>query len=190
MGELLRAQWTDIDLGRGEWHIPAQNAKNGRAHLVHLSDFALDHFAELRDLQEGEWVVGGRVSGNPADQKALARLVKDRQRVEWLPGRTEPLNKRTTKHAQALAFPNGAWTPHDLRRTAATLMQELGVLPSVIEKCLNHSEPALIRRTYQRAEYLPERREAFAQLGAHLARLTCDDTSTVLTAPDETAVAP
>jgi integrase len=155
---------------------------------VHLSDFAVDRFKELGDLREGEWVVAGRIPGNPADGKALARLVKDRQRVKGLPGRTEPLSKRTTKYARALALPGGAWTPHDLRRTAATLMQELGVLPSVIEKCLNHTEPALVRRTYQRAEYVPERRDAFARLGAHLAWLARDDTSTVLAAPEQTTV--
>ena len=66
-------------------------------------------------------------------------------------------------------------------------MQELGVLPAVIEKCLNHSEPALVRRTYQRAEYLPERRDAFARLGAHLERITQGQSGTVLAAPDEPA---
>jgi len=57
-------------------------------------------------------------------------------------------------------------------------MQELGVLPSVIEKCLNHTEPALVRRTYQRAEYIPERREAFARLGEHLERVMRGDVNT------------
>jgi integrase len=184
VGELLRARWADIDLARGEWNIPARNAKNGRAHLVHLSDFAVEGFKKLLEIREGEWVVAGRIPGKAADAKALARLVKDRQRLDCLPGRTEPLNKRTTKHAQALALPGGAWTPHDLRRTAATLMQELGVLPSVIEKCLNHTEPALVRRTYQRAEYIPERRDAFSRLGAHLERLVRDDAKTVLVAQE------
>jgi len=64
-------------------------------------------------------------------------------------------------------------------------MQELGVLPAVIEKCLNHSEPALVRRTYQRAEYLPERRDAFARLGAHLERIAHGQTGTVLSAREE-----
>jgi integrase len=179
VGELLRARWTDVELDRGEWHIPAENAKNGRAHLVHLSEFAVERFEELRALRESDWIIGGRVPGNPADEKALARLVRDRQRVEGLPGRTEPLNKRTTTYAKALALAGGAWTPHDLRRTAATLMQELGVLPSVIEKCLNHTEPALVRRTYQRAEYVPERRSAFSRLGAHLERLAQESNADV-----------
>ena len=175
VGELIRAEWKDVDLDLKEWHIPAQNAKNGRAHLVHLSNFAAARFEELRDLREKEWVITGRFPENHADEKALARLVKDRQRSEGLPGRAKPLSKRTRRHAEALVLPGGAWTPHDLRRTAATLMQELGVLPSVIEKCLNHTEPALVRRTYQRAEYIPERREAFARLGEHLERLIRGD---------------
>jgi len=176
-GEVLHARWGDVDLDRGEWRIPAENSKNGRAHLVHLSPFAVTQFRRLLALQENEWVIAGRAvvhpgddkpRARPVDKKAMARLLKDRQRVAEIPGRSEPLNKRTKKHAQALTLPGGLWTAHDLRRSAATLMQGLGVLPAVIEKCLNHTETRRMVAVYQRAEYLPERRDAFERLGAHL----------------------
>ena len=56
------------------------------------------------------------------------------------------------------------FTPHDLRRTAATLMGERGVRPDVIERVLNHT-PAKIARTYNRAAYDAEKRQALAILG-------------------------
>jgi integrase len=148
--------------------------------LVHLSPFALSQFRRLLALEENEWVIAGRAvvhpgddkpRARPVDKKAMARLLKDRQRVAEIPGRSEPLSKRTKKHAQALTLPGGLWTAHDLRRSAATLMQGLGVLPAVIEKCLNHTETHRMVAVYQRAEYLPERRDAFERLGAHLDEL-------------------
>jgi integrase len=173
-GELLNARWGHVDLDQGEWHVPPQNTKNGKPHLIHLSRFACTRFEELKLLRQGDWVISGRDPEDPADAKALAHLLKDRQRAAALPGRTEPLRKRTLKYAQALVLPGGAWTAHDLRRTAATKMQELGVLPAVIEKCLNHTEPRRVVATYQRAEYVPERRDAFLRLGKHLEGLVND----------------
>jgi integrase len=51
------------------------------------------------------------------------------------------------------------WTLHDLRRTAATRMAELGVRPHVIEHILNHQMPG-VAGVYNRFEYLPEMRDA------------------------------
>jgi integrase len=76
-------------------------------------------------------------------------------------------------------LPGGRWTPHDLRRTGATLMGELGVHGDVIEKCLNHLEQSKIKRTYQRAIRQQEQADAWRLLGARLALLT-DDTSNVV----------
>lgn len=49
-----------------------------------------------------------------------------------------------------------AWTPHDLRRTFATLAMENGVLPHVVEKCLNHALEGMLR-IYAHAEMTEER---------------------------------
>jgi integrase len=48
------------------------------------------------------------------------------------------------------------WTPHDLRRTFATLAMDNGVLPHVVEKCLNHSLEGMLR-VYAHAEMTDER---------------------------------
>jgi len=71
------------------------------------------------------------------------------------------------------------WTLHDLRRTFATRMAELGVQPHVIERILNHSVGALspISLVYNRASYLKEMREAIELYQDHLQKLF--DTSKV-----------
>ena len=73
-----------------------------------------------------------------------------------------------TKQTDSLGLAGGQWRPHDLRRTGATLMAELGVLPDVIEKCLNHIEQVKVKRIYQRAQYEAPMREAWRLLGERL----------------------
>ena len=86
---------------------------------------------------------------------------------------------RRSPHTNALALPGGKWTPHDLRRTGATLMTALGVLPEVAEKCLNHTEESRVKRTYQRYSYDAEKREAWRLLGERLELLTRGDDKVV-----------
>ena len=61
---------------------------------------------------------------------------------------------------------------HDLRRTASTIMGDLGIKPEAIDRCQNHKEPNRIRRTYQRNSFQPEMKEAWQLLGARLEALT------------------
>lgn len=62
------------------------------------------------------------------------------------------------------------FTPHDLRRTMATRLADLGVLPHVVEKMLNHLMEGPMA-VYNRAEYLPERRAAWRLWGRTLSQL-------------------
>ena len=50
-------------------------------------------------------------------------------------------------------------------------MAELGALPDVVEKCLNHTEVGKVKRIYQRAQYEGPMREAWKLLGSRLALL-------------------
>ena len=54
---------------------------------------------------------------------------------------------------------------HDLRRTGATLMGDLGVSSDVIERVLNHADENKIRRTYQRQLLLTQKKAAWQLLG-------------------------
>lgn len=57
---------------------------------------------------------------------------------------------------------------HDLRRTWATLMAELGVLPEVFERCLSHAEQGKVKQIYQRPQYEVPMREGWHRLGDRL----------------------
>jgi hypothetical protein len=79
--------------------------------------------------------------------------------------------KQRSKSTSALALPGGKWGPHDLRRTGATMMTQLHVLPDVVEHCLNHIEENRTKRVYQRHTYEHEMQAAWKALGKHLTRL-------------------
>lgn len=177
VSELLESRWDDFDLDNREWRIP--DTKSGRPHVVDLSDFAILHLRELDKLRNGPFLVNGRQTGEeimPISDKALTKSLKDRQR----PAGFVPLKNRTITHPHALNLPGGPWTPHDLRRSAATFMQGLGVLPVIIERCLNHAEPNSLIRVYQRYDYRPERKDAFNRLGHHLEELAKGKPGTVV----------
>ena len=62
-----------------------------------------------------------------------------------------------------------AWTSHDLRRTGATMMQELGIGMDIIDRCQNHVlASSKVRRHYLKYEYKVEKTEAFEKLGKKL----------------------
>ena len=76
-----------------------------------------------------------------------------------------------SKQVDALVLAGGKWTPHDLRRTGSTLMAELGALPDVVERCLNHKEEKKVKRIYQHAQYGGAMRDAWKLLGKRLTLL-------------------
>lgn len=175
IGELLRAEWKHVRLEAREWLIPAENSKNGRAHTVFLSDFAIRQFEALQAINGGsKWLFPNRDDTDHVCVKTVTKQIGDRQR-----GDLAPMSRRSP-HTNALALHGGRWTPHDLRRTAATTMTALKVLPEVAERCLNHVEESRIKRTYQRHSYETEMREAWRLLGERLELLTRDDAGNVI----------
>lgn len=181
VGELSGAKVADFDLQAGEWHVP--ETKSGRAHLVHLSPFAVGLVRRLAELGGGSAYILPRrtaddddaAADRPISAQTIGKQVRDRQRGAALKGRT--------KKRGALVLARGEWTPHDLRRTAATMMREaLGVSSDVVERCLNH-KPQGIVAVYQRGELLADRRAAFDAWGAEIERLRALDASNVVALP-------
>jgi integrase len=121
--------------------LPAERTKNSRSHIIPLSEPA----RAILDAQ-------------PRRPRELVFGFGDGAFAGWGKCR-ERLNERITKATgKALLH----WTPHDLRRTAATMMAEIGVQPHVIEAVLNHvsGHRAGIAGVYNRASY--EREKAIA----------------------------
>lgn len=158
--EISRMRWDHIDYNKRTLTIPAEHAKNKKEHTVYLSDFALHHLKALEAGRYCDWVFPNRQSDGPIHRQTLTKMIRDRQRKKNLKG-------RTTSN-QSLIIGKTSWRPHDLRRTAATIMQELGIAPNVVMKCLNQSAYDPLIETYQRAFLKEKQQEAFTLLGNHL----------------------
>lgn len=164
IGELLNARWEHLDLNKGTWMIPAENSKNGKPHHISLSAYAIRQFEKVKALtNHSAWCYPNTDNSGPVSSKTVTKQLGDRQRLP-----EQGTMSRRSAMAQALLLPGGKWTPHDLRRTGATLMTALGVLPEVAERCLNHTEENKVKRTYQRHSYANEMAEAWRVLGEHL----------------------
>lgn len=170
VGELSQARWKQVDFKKGEWFIPAGNSKNAKNHTVFLSDFARQKFEELQAIAVSDtYCFPSRDGKSHVGLKSITKQIKDRVRAT-------PLDNRTSA-VGTLLLPDGGWTPHDLRRTGATMMGELGVAGDVIDRCLNHIEQNKLKRTYQRHELKAEKRDAWRALGDRISLLleTTDD---------------
>lgn len=168
IGELMNARWENIDLKAGSWLIPAEDSKNGKAHTVTLSKFSVEQFERVKAHSgKSEWCYPNVKKTGPVCSKTVTKQLGDRQRQTG----QDVMSNRSAK-SQALILKGGKWTPHDLRRTGATLMTALGVLPEVAERCLNHTEENKVKRTYQRHSYSKEMADAWNALGEHLAKIT------------------
>lgn len=175
ISEISQARWADVDLDAAKWRIPPENAKNAKEHTVYLSSFAIEHFETLRrSSEDSSWVLPASYTNKHICLKSLTKQVGDRQRGDRLPMKGRSVN------TNSLALPGGKWTPHDLRRTGATMMGALGVRPDVIEKCLNHVEQNKLVRIYQRQKLQTEQAEAWRLLGERLELLLNDSADNIV----------
>jgi integrase len=178
IGELLMTQWRHVDRNAATWFIPKDNVKGARGkqqdQLVFLSAFALEQFQALHRLSgETDWCFPARGAENHVCVKSVSKQIGDRQLR--FKNRKDLSNRRNDDSLVLARGANGEWTPHDLRRTAATMMQALGVSPDVIDRCQNHVlAGSRVRRHYLKHEYKDEKREAWRLLGAEIERLLKD----------------
>ena len=170
IGELCKAKWEDIDLKEGLWNIPKDNSKNGKAHKIYLSEFSLNQFNQIPRISD-VWIFPNRKDNNHVCEKSMSKQVGDRQLSDERIKNKDILSGRSNK-VDSLKLSGGKFTPHDLRRTGATLMGNLNVRPDVIEKCLNHIEQNKITRTYQHQTLAKEQEHAWKLLGQRLTILT------------------
>ncbi len=141
-------RWADIDLDTGEWVIPGDDHKSKREHLVPLSEAAIEVLNGLP--RAGEFVFSGRVTAD----RPFSGFSKAKTRLDAACG-------------------VGGWRFHDIRRTVATMMQEIGIAPHVIEAVEGRISGSLggVAGVYQRYGYDREKREALETLNRHLQKL-------------------
>lgn len=181
VGEMSMARWEHVNLAAGEWFLPKANVKDSVSDLmIYLSPFALDQFKQLHAATGGTaWCFPNRSATAHINVKAISKQVGDRQAMfktnaDGTP--RAPMKKRRADNTLVLAGgANGAWTPHDLRRTGATMMQKLGVGLDIIDRCQNHVlAGSKVRRHYMHHDYSEEKRAAWATLGDKLSDIIAD----------------
>ena len=132
------------------WTLPAARSKNGRAHTLPLLPMVLDVIKTVPHMAGRDQLFGQRGGGG------FTAWSRGKAALDARSGVKEP------------------WTTHDLRRSVATRMADLGIMPHVVEQILNHQSghkrgPA---GTYNRSVYSNEVRVALATWHDHLRTLT------------------
>ena len=148
-GEVCGMALPELDIPSATWIIPADRAKNARAHVVPLSRQAIDLLRKpVKRAGEGPWIfpsVGA--SGHITTLGVASSLRVNRE---------------------SLGVPD--LRPHDLRRSCATGMSAQGVSRLVVGRILNHVDGSITAR-YDRHEYLTERRDALERWAAHVSKV-------------------
>jgi integrase len=152
-GEVRGALWSEFDLEREEWHIPAVRMKMRRPHIVPLSKQALAVISRAGVLFETDGLVfpSVRDSSKPMSDNAMSKALRD------------------------MGY-GGEATPHGFRSSFSSLAYEKSDFPGeVIEKALAHEEKNKIKAAYNRADYLEQRKQLLSWWGDQLQLLEYDD---------------
>jgi integrase len=154
--------WSELDLDAGTWTLPAERSKNHRPHTITLSAPALEIIKSVprrnRDHLFGGWAGDGFTS--------------------WSRGKQE-LDQR-------LARAGRPWRVHDIRRTVATGMADIGIEPHHIEAALNHysGHRRGVAGIYNRSTYERAVRAALARWGEHALALIEGRKSKIVALPE------
>jgi len=158
IGEVLSMERSDIDCDKATWNIPAEKSKNGLAHSVPLSSLVIS-LVEQTEMGEGTFLFRSRPRKSFEGEKAL-----DASSVAHALRRCLP----------SMGFAENPFRTHDLRRTCATGLAELGIAESTIARVLNHKSEigkTITGRVYIQHGYEAEKRRALDAWSAELQRI-------------------
>lgn len=150
--EILQATWNEFDLEQALWTKHAENVKQREEHTVPLPTQAIDLLKGLKLL------TGNRehLFPNKADPR-------------------RPASKGVLWKALVSMGYKDKFSPHGIRGSASTILNEMGFRPDVIEKQLDHQERDRVRAAYNRADYKDERREMMQTWADYLDSLISSD---------------
>ncbi len=146
-GEIVGERWEQLNDGWLE--LPGSSTKNSKPHRAYLSTMA-------------KKIIGDSGEGNIAT-KNTGESVAVYTLSYWL---------RRSSH-----FGVDHWTAHDLRRTCATRLAEMGTAPHVVQRVLNHVQTGITGRVYDHHSYAPELATALEAWGRKLEGILCGDTT-------------
>jgi integrase len=158
------AMWRSEVVG-SDWIIPQERYKTGRELVIPLSSEARNVLAVVPKIARSGLVF------TTAGKRPLGGFSKFKRAFD-----AEVRAELRTENPE-IDLPR--WTLHDLRRTARSLMSRAGVPSDHAERCLGHVLPG-IRGTYDRHEYLNEKRHAFEALASLIKRIATPATGNVV----------
>ena len=135
-GELRGAFWSEFDLEKAVWEIPAERMKMKRPHLVPLSTQALEIVQQLK-VMSGQYPLVFPGRNDPRKTMSEASINQVFKRIGY----------------------TGKVTGHGFRHTMSTILHEEGFNTAWIETQLAHVDKNAIRGTYNHALYLEGRKE-------------------------------
>jgi integrase len=153
VGEVAGAAKSELRFKQAEWHLPSERVKNVNRHIVPLSPLALRLFEKAASRsKDPELVFPSPSTDAPITGHAVAKAM---HRSRAIFGLANPI------------------TPHDLRRTCASFLGELGFSRLIQDKVLNHitADNSSISGVYDRYSYAREKREALEAWEQHLLRI-------------------
>jgi integrase len=161
--EIGACAWSEFDFAHGVWVLPSARSKNGRAHTLPLLPAMLDIINTVPRMAGRDQLFGLRGGGFTG----------------WARGKAALDARAAVKN----------WTVHDLRRSAATRMGDIGIMPHVTEQILNHQSghkagPAGV---YLRSSYEREVRAALALWHDHVRSIVTGGTRKIISLPQITS---
>jgi len=135
-GELRHAEWSEIDLVKKEWKIPAEKMKMRRPHIVPLSKQAIEILKELQPKTgTGRYVFPSpRTNARPMSENAVLSALR------------------------RMGYAKSEMSGHGFRSMASTRLHETHWDTEFVEMQLAHKDPNEVRAAYNHARYMPERR--------------------------------
>jgi integrase len=160
-GEVADAEWSEFDLERRVWTIPAARTKANAVHVVPLTDAAIDILRALPRFDGGDFLFSTTFGRRPVSGFSKAKTRLDAfMLVE--------LRRAAAERGES---PDRTTLPefviHDVRRTMRTGLSSLPIPDMVRELVIGHTRPGL-HKVYDQYSYLDEKREALELWGRRL----------------------
>jgi integrase len=141
-GEVLGLRWSEVDLDKALWTVPAERMKAGRTHRVPLCDGAVVILKQLAETGTGEFVFAGHKPGMPLSNMAMEMMLR-RMKIE-----------NATVHGFRSSFRDWAGNVSSFPR-------------EVVETALAHVIGDKTEQAYRRSDALEKRRKLMEAWAAY-----------------------
>lgn len=190
-GEVTNGQWSSFDLDHERlWTLTSEETKAARTHLVPLSDLALEILADQPRIDDPDLAEELRRKGSnqsaaiyvftTTGSTPLSGFSKAKEQLDAAILEIMREDAKAAGLSPASVTPMKPWRVHDLRRSAATHMEDaLGVAPHIVGSVLNHAPGSYkgVTAVYTRGSLIFERRRALVSW-ARLLKLAIDGGAT------------